>query len=123
MRLLERLKQLRHEPGPNLTDLVPRLASVDEVLPQFLEAQDCVFARLPFFLVQVVRLRRKFKIALALRPPVARLQSAVGVLLFSGSLYVLVLSGQKWLGAVTPIGGLAFIVGWVSLAVALWPSR
>ncbi len=47
----------------------------------------------------------------------------LGVLLFSGSLYVLVLSGQKWLGAVTPIGGLAFIVGWVSLAVALWPQR
>ena len=47
----------------------------------------------------------------------------VGVVLFSGSLYVLVLSGQKWLGAITPLGGLAFIVGWVSLAVALWPSR
>jgi len=47
----------------------------------------------------------------------------LGVLLFSGSLYVLVLSGQKWLGAVTPLGGLAFIVGWVSLAVALWPQR
>ena len=47
---------------------------------------------------------------------------SVGVVLFSGSLYVLVLSGQKWLGAITPLGGLAFIVGWVSLAVALWPS-
>lgn len=47
----------------------------------------------------------------------------LGVLLFSGSLYVLVLSGQKWLGAITPLGGLAFIVGWVSLAMALWPQR
>ena len=47
----------------------------------------------------------------------------LGILVFSGSLYVLVLSGQKWLGAITPLGGLAFIVGWISLAVALWPQR
>jgi len=47
----------------------------------------------------------------------------VGILLFSGSLYVLVLSGVKWLGAVTPLGGLAFIIGWISLAMALWPQR
>ena len=47
----------------------------------------------------------------------------VGVILFSGSLYVLVLSGQRWLGALAPVGGLALIVGWVSLAVALWPQR
>ena len=46
-----------------------------------------------------------------------------GILVFSGSLYVLVLSGQKWLGAVTPLGGLAFIVGWISLAMAMWPQR
>jgi len=39
-----------------------------------------------------------------------------GILVFSGSLYVLVLSGQRWLGAVTPIGGLAFIFGWLYLA-------
>ncbi len=46
-----------------------------------------------------------------------------GVLVFSGSLYVLVLTGQRWLGAITPIGGVAFIVGWVCLAMAapaLW---
>jgi len=42
----------------------------------------------------------------------------VGVLVFSGSLYVLVLTGQRWLGAVTPIGGLAFLVGWALLAWA-----
>ena len=47
----------------------------------------------------------------------------VGVLIFSGSLYTLVLTGQRWLGAITPIGGLALIIGWVSLAVALWPKR
>jgi uncharacterized membrane protein YgdD (TMEM256/DUF423 family) len=41
-----------------------------------------------------------------------------GVLVFSGTLYGLALSGIKWLGAITPIGGLAFIVGWAALAVA-----
>jgi uncharacterized membrane protein YgdD (TMEM256/DUF423 family) len=41
-----------------------------------------------------------------------------GVLLFSGSLYLLALSGQQWWGAITPLGGLAFLVGWVCLAWA-----
>jgi uncharacterized membrane protein YgdD (TMEM256/DUF423 family) len=40
-----------------------------------------------------------------------------GVVLFSGSLYGLVLSGVRGLGAVTPVGGVAFLVGWVILAV------
>ena len=35
-----------------------------------------------------------------------------GTLLFSGSLYVLSLSGQRWLGAITPLGGVAFLAGW-----------
>src|SRR4051794_2462032 len=42
----------------------------------------------------------------------------IGVLVFSGSLYVLALSGIKWLGAITPIGGVAMLVGWVALGVA-----
>lgn len=42
----------------------------------------------------------------------------LGVLIFSGTLYGLALSGIKWLGAITPIGGVAFIVGWIALAVA-----
>ncbi|WP_116367873.1 DUF423 domain-containing protein [Parahaliea mediterranea] len=46
----------------------------------------------------------------------------IGLALFSGSLYVLALSGTKWLGAVTPLGGLAFIAGWACLAVAGWRS-
>lgn len=41
-----------------------------------------------------------------------------GIALFSGSLYVLVLSGVTWLGAVTPVGGLAFIAGWGALVFA-----
>jgi uncharacterized membrane protein YgdD (TMEM256/DUF423 family) len=40
----------------------------------------------------------------------------VGILLFSGSLYALALSGHRMLGAVTPLGGLAFLVAWVLLA-------
>lgn len=40
----------------------------------------------------------------------------VGIVLFSGSLYMLVLTGPRWLGAVTPIGGVAFLLGWTLLA-------
>jgi uncharacterized membrane protein YgdD (TMEM256/DUF423 family) len=40
----------------------------------------------------------------------------VGIVVFSGSLYTLVLTGQRWLGAVTPIGGAAFLLGWGLLA-------
>ena len=42
-----------------------------------------------------------------------------GIVLFSGSLYVLSLSGIKTLGAITPLGGLAFVAGWISLAVGI----
>jgi uncharacterized membrane protein YgdD (TMEM256/DUF423 family) len=41
-----------------------------------------------------------------------------GTLLFSGSLYALSLTGMRWLGAVTPLGGVAFLAGWVCLALA-----
>lgn len=43
---------------------------------------------------------------------------ALGVVLFSGSIYALVLGGPRWLGPVTPLGGLCFIAGWVLLAFA-----
>ena len=39
-----------------------------------------------------------------------------GILLFSGSLYTMTLTGLRWLGAITPLGGLAFICGWLLLA-------
>jgi len=42
-----------------------------------------------------------------------------GVFVFSGSLYLLVLTDTRWLGAVTPIGGLAFLLGWALLAAAV----
>lgn len=44
----------------------------------------------------------------------------IGIILFSGSLYVLTLSGIKAIGAITPIGGLSFVAGWIFLAVAIW---
>ncbi len=42
-----------------------------------------------------------------------------GIVIFSGSLYILSLTGVRWLGAITPIGGVAFIVGWACL---LWTA-
>jgi uncharacterized membrane protein YgdD (TMEM256/DUF423 family) len=44
----------------------------------------------------------------------------LGIILFSGSLYGLALTGMKWLGPVTPIGGLAFLAGWALLTWAAW---
>ena len=41
-----------------------------------------------------------------------------GILIFSGSLYALALTGVTMLGAVTPIGGVAFLIGWAALAIA-----
>lgn len=43
-----------------------------------------------------------------------------GIVVFSGSLYLLAFSGVRWLGAITPIGGVAFIAGWICLAWAAW---
>lgn len=46
----------------------------------------------------------------------------IGTVLFSGSLYLLSVTGARWLGAVTPLGGLAFLAGWGCLAWAAWKS-
>jgi uncharacterized membrane protein YgdD (TMEM256/DUF423 family) len=43
-----------------------------------------------------------------------------GILIFSGSLYLLALTGLRWLGAITPLGGVAFLIGWLVLA---WAAR
>lgn len=43
-----------------------------------------------------------------------------GTVIFSGSLYLLSLSGLRWLGAVAPIGGLALLAGWLCLAWTVW---
>jgi uncharacterized membrane protein YgdD (TMEM256/DUF423 family) len=46
-----------------------------------------------------------------------------GIVLFSGSLYALSLSGVKWLGAITPLGGVAFLIGWGCVAAAAWSFK
>jgi len=66
-------------------------------------------------------------ILVQLLPQVPMLRTAgwsmlVGILLFSGSLYLLVFSGIRQLGMVTPIGGVAFLLGWLLLAVGIWRS-
>ena len=43
-----------------------------------------------------------------------------GVVIFSGSLYILCLSGIRWMGAITPFGGLLMILGWILLFVAMY---
>lgn len=44
----------------------------------------------------------------------------LGIFLFSGSLYILVFTRTPWLGAITPLGGIAFLGGWILLALAAW---
>lgn len=46
-----------------------------------------------------------------------------GILCFSGSLYLLAVTGVRWLGAITPLGGLAFLIAWLLLAVAVFRSN
>ncbi len=46
-----------------------------------------------------------------------------GIVVFSGSLYALSLTGIKWLGAITPLGGAAFLVGWGCVAIAAWSLK
>jgi uncharacterized membrane protein YgdD (TMEM256/DUF423 family) len=45
---------------------------------------------------------------------------AFGILIFSGSLYLLSITGIHWLGAITPVGGLGFMIGWLLLFLAAW---
>lgn len=52
------------------------------------------------------------------RPRNAGIAFVVGTILFSGSLYLMTLTGVRWLGAITPLGGVSFIVGWCLLGFA-----
>jgi uncharacterized membrane protein YgdD (TMEM256/DUF423 family) len=47
----------------------------------------------------------------------------VGIILFSGTLYLLAITGLKWLGAITPIGGVAFLFGWFWLIISIIKAR
>jgi uncharacterized membrane protein YgdD (TMEM256/DUF423 family) len=46
-----------------------------------------------------------------------------GLIFFSGSLYALSLTGQRWMGMITPVGGTAFLAGWLLLAAGAWRGR
>ena len=46
-----------------------------------------------------------------------------GIAVFSGSLFVMAFTGLRWLGAITPIGGVAFIAGWLLLAWTAWQGK
>jgi uncharacterized membrane protein YgdD (TMEM256/DUF423 family) len=93
--------------------------------------------RLSFELLQAFETAARYQMyhALALlgvallleRRPSAPLSAAAwcfagGTVVFSGSLYLLALTGATWWGAVTPLGGVALIAGWVLVAYGLWRS-
>ena len=57
-------------------------------------------------------------VVLALHPASLRLASGLltaGIVIFSGSLYILAITNMRWLGAITPVGGLCFLAGWLWL--------
>lgn len=56
--------------------------------------------------------------SLSLKLPAACLQ--LGIIIFCGSLYLMALGAPRWFGAITPIGGLAMIVGWLGLALVVF---
>lgn len=65
-------------------------------------------------------------LALALREPVptgAVVSFLLGIVLFSGSLYVLAVTNLRWLGAITPLGGTSFLVGWAWAALSAGSGR
>ena len=47
----------------------------------------------------------------------------IGIVFFSGSLFLMAFTGMRWLGAITPIGGVAFIAGWLLLAWTAWQAK
>jgi uncharacterized membrane protein YgdD (TMEM256/DUF423 family) len=53
-------------------------------------------------------------------PTIAGWLFLAGIAVFSGSLYLLSLTDVRWLGAITPLGGAAFIAGWLCLALGVW---
>ena len=60
-------------------------------------------------------------VVLAVLPVTARVAASLflaGIVIFSGSLYLLALTNLRWLGAITPLGGLCFLAGWIWLAVS-----
>lgn len=56
-------------------------------------------------------------------PRAAAWAFALGVVVFSGSLYALAITNIKWLGAITPVGGVAFLLGWLLLVLRREPAK
>jgi uncharacterized membrane protein YgdD (TMEM256/DUF423 family) len=54
------------------------------------------------------------------KAPMAGWAFIFGIVVFSGSLYILSTTGIRWLGAITPIGGVGFLLGWILLVWAVW---
>ena len=71
-------------------------------------------------LLLVVVLLSRAEVATQMPLKLAGIAFIVGTVFFSGSLYLLSATGIKWLGAIAPIGGAAFLVGWACLLVAAW---
>ncbi|PWK53666.1 DUF423 domain-containing protein [Pleionea mediterranea] len=74
-----------------------------------------MFHTLVLLVVGLLLSQAQFSAAQSLK--VSAVSFLIGIIIFSGSLYTLALTNIKWLGAVTPLGGLAFLVGWAAL---LW---
>ncbi|MEZ4618665.1 MAG: DUF423 domain-containing protein [Caldilineaceae bacterium] len=55
-------------------------------------------------------------------PIIAGWLFVAGIVIFSGSLYIMAFTGLRWLGAITPIGGVALIAAWICLALMAWRS-
>ncbi len=77
-----------------------------------------MYHALALLAVGLIGVRRKSKSVF-----VAGVAMTLGTIIFSGCLYALVLSGQKWLGAIVPMGGALMILGWIALAVGAFRLR
>ena len=73
-----------------------------------------MYHALALFIVALVSISGRF---LAATLKLAAMAFASGIILFSGSLYLVALTGTGWFGAITPIGGIGFILGWLALLV------
>jgi uncharacterized membrane protein YgdD (TMEM256/DUF423 family) len=78
-----------------------------------------MYHALALLLVAIVAARATSRAARAARA--AGWLFAAGIVVFSGSLYLLALTGVRILGAITPLGGLCFLAGWIALALAAGP--
>ena len=87
------------------------LSNLSEIFETAVRYQ--MYHALALFGVGLSRLSQKSRLSV-----VAGVSFLTGIFIFSGGLYVLVFSGVKILGAVVPLGGAAFIVGWIALAFA-----